>query len=390
MVLSLSGAVRLAACFFVSVLIPYCSWASGPSLILRVDDITVPVTNPSVSLRLGIINPRDHIAGYELRLLLNRPDLAVFTGDFDTTSSVIGGWEYVWAEIQDGGSRLHLVGLAEMTPPYNHPPVYPCDTERTLLHVALHINPVPDTLAARTGYVQIDTSLEYFGLANYLGELIGLKADTTFDTLYYRCIQSDDTGCVLWQQVWTEPYDRLYVDTTLYPYLDTSYFQLSPGRITVLPNCTPIQSPGDVNLDGVASSDDVTTLQAFVDGLIPEVPSAHNGDLNGDSCISATDVAMLARYLEFGPDSVNIAACAIPNPPRCCCVGKRGNVSADTRDMVDLADLSFLVAHLTGVGAVPVCPKEADWNGSGVVDLSDLSGLVSYLTGLGAQPAACP
>jgi len=93
--------------------------------------------------------------------------------------------------------------------------------------------------------------------------LIGLKADTTIDTLLYRCIQWNDTGCVLWQQVWSEPYDQLVVDTTIHPYLDTAYFGLTPGAITVLPNCTPIQAPGDVNRDGVASGDDLSALQAI-------------------------------------------------------------------------------------------------------------------------------
>lgn len=360
-----------------------------PSLALRFDSLVVPVTDSTATIRLAITNPYDHIAGFELRLVLNRPDLAVFTGDFDTTGTVIGGWEYVWAETQNDSSCLHVVGLAELTPPYNHPPVYPSVTERTLLKMKLRVKPVPDTVSGRTGFVQIDTSLECFGLANYLGELIGIKADTTFDTLLYRCVQSDDTGCILWQEVWNEPYDSLAVDTTLHAYLDTAYFSISPGKITVLPNCTPIQSPGDVNMDGVASGDDLLALQAFADGTLPELPSAHNGDLNGDSCISASDVVLLARYLEFGPDSVHIAACAIRNPIRCCCVGTRGNVSGDARDVVDLADLSFLVAYLT-TGGTLVCPREADWNGSGVVDLTDLSGMVSYLTGLGAQPAACP
>jgi len=379
--------------FISRVLLLVCLCAgiahAAPSLILRFDSVVVPVTSPTVPLRLCITNPHDHIAGIELRLILNRPDLVVFTGDFDTTGTVIGGWEYVWAEVRDNGSSLHVVGLAEMNPPYNHPPVFPSATERTLIRATLQVKPVPDTATARTGYVQIDTSLEYFGLANYLGDLIGLDQDTTIDTLLYRCIQSDDTGCVLWQQVWSEPYDRLVIDTTLHPYLDTTYFGLAPGAITVLPNCTPIQTPGDVNRDGITSGGDLLLLRAFVANGTPELPSAHNADMNGDSCVGAADIMLLERYLAFGPDSVTIADCAIQDPSRCCCVGKRGNVSGDARDMVDLGDLSHLVSFLTSGGTLP-CPKEADWNGSGAIDLSDLSALVAYLTGTGAAARDCP
>lgn len=385
----ISAAVQLATYIFVAALVPCCSWAADPSLILRFDNVNVPVTSPTATLRLSITNPYDHIAGFELRLILNRPDLAVFTGDFDTTGSVIGGWEYLWTETQDNGSKLHLAGLAEMNPPYNHPPVFPSATERTLIRATLRIKRVPDTISARTGYVQIDTSLQYFGLANYLGDLIGLKQDTTIDTLLYRCIQSEDTGCVLWQQVSSGPYDRLVVDTTLHPYIDTTYFSLIPGPITVLPNCTPIQTPGDVNLDGVASGADLEVLQEFVAAGAPSLASPHNADLNGDSCVGVADIVLLERYLEFGPDSVTIADCAIQNPPRCCCVGKRGNVSADAHDMVDLSDLSYLIGYLTS-GVTLACPKEADWNGSGVIDLSDLSALVAYLTEAGAAARDCP
>jgi hypothetical protein len=234
----------------------------------------------------------------------------------------------------------------------------------------------------------VNDSLQNFGFANDQGELIGLLADTTFDTLLYVCVQTDDTGCVLWQQVFVPPYDLLVVDTTLHPYLDASYFDLPPGLITVLPNCTPIQSPGDVNLDGVASGEDFDALQSFLNGG-PLPASTHNADLNGDSCISASDLAALGTFLEFGPDSVSIAACAIHRPLRCCCIGRRGNVTADGADMVDLTDLSFLVNYLTAGGILP-CPKEADWNGSALTDLTDLSGLVAYLTGAGGTAQECP
>jgi hypothetical protein len=314
--------------------------------------------------------------------------LTVFTGDFDTTGSVIAGWEYIRADVEESGRRIHLYGLADVFPPFGHLPIFPSGAERRLIQVRLQIQPVPDSLSARTGVVQIDDSLKNFGLANDEGDLIGLLADTTYDTSLYICVQSVDTGCVKWQQVSIPPYDLLVVDTTLHPYLDTGYFDLPPGLITILPICSPIGSPGDVNLDGVAGAEDFTALQLFINGGA-EPASTHNADLNGDSCISIGDLELLARYLEFGPDSVTLAGCAVGNPPRCCCTGTRGNVTADSQNMVDLSDLTYLVSYLTSGGELP-CPKEADWNASGLTDLTDLSALVAYLTGAGGTAKACP
>lgn len=75
-------------------------------------------------------------------------------------------------------------------------------------------------------------------------------------------------------------------------------------------------------------------------------------------------------------------------PPGPCCSGARGNV--DLSGIVDLTDLSMLVAYLTGAGAYLPCPDEANVNGLGIVDISDLSLLTAYLTGGSATLAPCP
>jgi hypothetical protein len=76
---------------------------------------------------------------------------------------------------------------------------------------------------------------------------------------------------------------------------------------------------------------------------------------------------------------------AVPNS---CCVGTTGNVNG--AGGVDLADLSALVAYLTGGGYVLSCVPEANVNSIGGVDLADLSALVSYLTGGGYILPICP
>ncbi|MFZ1683668.1 MAG: choice-of-anchor B family protein [Candidatus Zixiibacteriota bacterium] len=73
-----------------------------------------------------------------------------------------------------------------------------------------------------------------------------------------------------------------------------------------------------------------------------------------------------------------------------CCVGLHGNVNGSVGETVDLADLSLLVAFLTGGSSSGIiCTDEANVNGLGTVDLADLSALVSYLTGGGYVLPPC-
>jgi hypothetical protein len=59
--------------------------------------------------------------------------------------------------------------------------------------------------------------------------------------------------------------------------------------------------------------------------------------------------------------------------------------------VIDLADLSYLVAYLAGGGGGPIPIMEAgNYNCVGAVDLADLSSLVSYLTGSGSTPPCNP
>lgn len=62
-----------------------------------------------------------------------------------------------------------------------------------------------------------------------------------------------------------------------------------------------------------------------------------------------------------------------------CCVGVTGNVN--TLGIVDVSDLSLLVAYLTTSPPPSLpCPAEANVNNVGIIDVSDLSLLVAYLT----------
>ncbi|MFQ6007358.1 MAG: S8 family serine peptidase, partial [Candidatus Zixiibacteriota bacterium] len=76
-------------------------------------------------------------------------------------------------------------------------------------------------------------------------------------------------------------------------------------------------------------------------------------------------------------------------PPGCCDTdGIRGDV--DMSGSLNVADVTYLVAYLKGLGPAPTCEDEADADGSGTVNVADVTHLVGYLKGIGSPPADCP
>ena len=82
------------------------------------------------------------------------------------------------------------------------------------------------------------------------------------------------------------------------------------------------------------------------------------------------------RYSNWSELSNNILIVAPEDP----CSGTVGNVDCDPDDLVDLADLTYLVFHV--FGSIPLCcEREAnlDADQNGLIDLSDLGIMVSFL-----------
>jgi len=74
-----------------------------------------------------------------------------------------------------------------------------------------------------------------------------------------------------------------------------------------------------------------------------------------------------------------------------CCMGSiRGNVDFGGGDLINVSDLTYLVAYLFQGGDEPGCLSEADVDGSGAINVSDLTYLVAYLFQGGPAPAVCP
>ncbi len=75
---------------------------------------------------------------------------------------------------------------------------------------------------------------------------------------------------------------------------------------------------------------------------------------------------------------------------RCCLEPLRGNVDYSVGDIIDIADLVFLVDYMFNAGSPPPCNEEADMNGDGAIDIADLVYLVDYMFSGGLDPLPCP
>jgi hypothetical protein len=98
-----------------------------------------------------------------------------------------------------------------------------------------------------------------------------------------------------------------------------------------------------------------------------------------------------ANCAALGGEFLGTETVCLPDNPCVCCRGIRGNVDGDENDVVNIADLTFIVQFLFFEGPPPACYEEGDVNGDGAgPSIVDLTYLVAYLFGGGPAPPACP
>lgn len=73
-----------------------------------------------------------------------------------------------------------------------------------------------------------------------------------------------------------------------------------------------------------------------------------------------------------------------------CCVGLRGNIDNDSEDVIDVADLVYMVDYQFRNGDAPACLDEAELVVDGVIDVADLVFMVDYQFRNGDAPPDCP
>ncbi len=269
-----------------------------PILTIRTDTVYVYPGQTNVTIPIYMENLADTVAGFDMWMMLDQPDVVKFTGNFDTSGTLTSGWEYVHVGTLGGQwYDAKIAALANMIPDPPHTPGigFPQTGEIPLIKITANVFDIPDTTTDRYVVVfMVLSDINNFHFSDQMGNLIGVYTDTVPDTSWYKCMQwappPNDTICLNWQRVVGPPADSMFIDTIIVPHLDTNLIDVKGGAFVIHP-C------GDANGTGSVNALDITSLINFLykHGGAPVPVEA--GDPNGSGNINALDITYLINYL---------------------------------------------------------------------------------------------
>ncbi|MFQ5608536.1 MAG: dockerin type I repeat-containing protein, partial [Candidatus Zixiibacteriota bacterium] len=233
----------------------------------------------------------------------------VTIGNFDTTGTLMQGWEFVTTSTFGGqGLDIKISALANEAGGGTTPGFGQQTNGKLINLLADVIIPADDT--DRTISVSVIAKpVDNFSFSDENGGAIGITTivDTTIDSTFFFCSNWIGGTCFEFTEVPTPPFDSLFIDTIviLRGELDTNRVFIFDGSLTVLlpPDCVC----GDANGDTKVNIADVTYLitRLFAFGPSPMCNAAPNnwpGDPNGDCKVNIADITFLiARIFAFGP-----------------------------------------------------------------------------------------
>lgn len=173
------------------------------------------------------------------------------------------------------------------------------------------------------------------------------------------------------------------------------------GVLDNVDNCVGTYNPDQIDSDGDGFGDacdncpdvaNVDQADTDLDGL----GDVCDPDIDGDGIANESDNCPYA----YNPGQEDGDNNGIGDVCDGCCVGIRGNIDADTEEIIDVSDLVFFVDYQFRGGDAPDCLEEADiapWDPAnptvehpdGVIDVSDLVFMVDYQFRGGIEPPPC-
>ena len=239
----------------------------------------------------------------------------VLIGSFDTTGSLISGWEFVTSRSVFGnGQDIKLTAVADrFTVPGNVPGIPP-QQGGVLFRLLGDVLCLSDTASLRSSPIIPDPFLEHFSFPRPDGSSIGLSDSLRPDTNYWRCeswVPPDNNTCLQWTKVGAPPYDSMLVELDTVTYLDTAKVKLYTGSLTVLHGSCGTCGQLDNDPSGEIDLGDLTFLIAylFLDGPDPDPAWAADMDCSGGEYpVDLGDLTHLIAYL-FLSGPVPCAAC---------------------------------------------------------------------------------
>jgi hypothetical protein len=303
----------------------------------------------NATIMIYMKNYSDTVAGFELWLLLDRPDLMEFSTDsitvadttfwrclqwsgpdcidslditdsvlldpgteydfitvheyevlagaVDTSGTLTSGWEYISARSLGIGYDLKIVGLADLFPPPYTPGIgYPQLGDVPLIKVRLDIYDIPDTLQDRTAQIYImANNLDNFFFSNEQGMGICVKTDTVYEDRCFTCLAWVGEICLQYMEFpcdSTFPLDSLYSDTTYFATLDPDCVIIQDGSVTILQGRC-----GDVDDNSTINILDITRLINFIYLSGPAPVYMQNADVDKTCAVNILDITSLINYI---------------------------------------------------------------------------------------------
>ena len=270
---------------------------TDPRLEITVEAVSCFPGEQGVTIPAYMNNYDDTIAGFNLWLILDRPDIMEFEINLDLSNTLMENWEQ-WGVNSLGGQNHDLVILGVSNFEWPYPDAIPPQEDGLpLFKIIADIYDISDTIIDRTVNIHVVIeNTDHFGFSDPNGNLIGVILDSLPDTTWYLCTQwitEPDSICANWIEIPGPPADSFNIDWVTYPRVDTSAVTVTDGSLTVLKVIC-----GDI--DGSGGDPNVADLTYFVDYLFrsgPPPPVPEMADINNQSGINVADLTYLVDYL---------------------------------------------------------------------------------------------
>lgn len=241
----------------------------------------------------------------------------VLIGNFDTTGTLIAGWEYVdTRSFSTNGSDLLIVGIANLPGGAVTKGFAPQQGGR-LIKILADVADIDDSISDRILYLQINKDFkDNLNIATAPEQNFWAPVEF-WDTNGWVCTQwvidsgvnpPETLGCGAYERTSTPPWDSIEVvlDTTYV--LDTSKVHLFDGTLVVLPGFLC----GDLNSDQtVGNILDLTYLidRLFRGGPPSDPPAAADVNCDGSNGNVLDLTAIVDRIFRGGPPLCNGGTC---------------------------------------------------------------------------------